>query len=99
MRRRTITIAAPQQRHRSFGRSLNGGCVDGAMPAGQDAVARGPIPMRNRTSRWRCLQFGWSKPKLRDLRNPLGKTCCSTSHRKCAPVTVRVVFLPLALSR
>ena len=42
------------------------------MPAGQDAIAPGLSPMRNSASRWRCLQLGWSKPKLRERRNPLG---------------------------
>ena len=73
--------------------------MDAAMPAGQDAVALGGSLMRNSASRWRCRQLGWSKPKLRERRNPLGKTCCNTSHKKCAPLTVRVVCLPLALSR
>ena len=98
MRRRTITIAAPQHWHCSLGRSLNAGCVDGRMPAGPGAVALGRSPMRNSASRWRCLQLGWSKPKLRERRNPLVKTCCSTNHKKCARLTVRSVFLPLALS-
>ena len=69
------------------------------MPAGQGAIALGLILMRNSASRWRCLQLGWSKPKLRERRNPLGKTCCNTSHKKCTPLTVRVVFLPVLLSR
>ena len=99
MRRRTITIAAPQQRHCNLGRSLNGGCADGGMPAVQDAITLGLSPMRNSARRWRCRQLGWSKPKLRERRNPLGKTCCNTSHKKCAPLTVRVVFLPVWLSR
>ena len=35
MRQRTITIAAPQHRHVSLGRSLKGGCVDhGCMDGG-----------------------------------------------------------------
>ena len=103
MRRRTITIAAPQQWHLSLGRSLNAGCVDGCADVGMPGVAGAMVPalhpMRNSISRWRCLQLGCSKPKLRERRNPLGKTCCNTSHKKCAPLTVRVVFLPLALSR
>ncbi len=62
MRRRTITIAAPQHRHCSLGRSLNAGCVDGRMPAVLGAIALDlhPMhPMRNSASRWRCRQFGW----------------------------------------
>ena len=86
MRRRTMTIAAPQHRHCNLGRSLNGGCiddcVDGFMPSVQAADALGLSPMRNSVSRWRCLQLGCAKPKLRERRNPLGKTCCNTSHRK-----------------
>ena len=109
MRRRTITIAAPQHRHVSLGRSLKGGCMDGGCADGggmpgvpgamQADAALGLSPMRNSISRWRCLQLGCAKPKLRERRNPLGKTCCNTSHKKCAPLTVRVVFLPVPLSR
>ena len=67
LRRRTITIAAPQQRHCNLGRSLNGGCkdggcVDGGMPGVQGAMqadaALGLSPMRNSVSRWRCLHLG-----------------------------------------
>jgi hypothetical protein len=58
MRRRTITIADPQHRHFSLGRSLNRGCVDGCIPGVQGAIALGLSPMRNRASRWRCLQLG-----------------------------------------
>ena len=72
MRRRTITIGEPQQRHCSLGRSLNAGCVEGCMPGVQGAITLGLSPMRNSVSRWRCLQLGWSKPKLRERRNPLG---------------------------
>ena len=55
MRRRTITIAAPQQRHCNLGRSLSGGCmdggcVDGCMPGVQAAIALGLSPMRNSVS-------------------------------------------------
>ena len=99
MRRRTITIAAPQQRHCSLGRSLNAGGIDAGMPAGPGTGTLGLSLMRSSARRWRCLQLGWSRPKLRERRNPLGKTCCNTSHKKCVPLTVRVVFLPLSLSR
>ena len=106
MRRRTITIADPQQWHRSLGRSLNAGgvydggdCGDGGAPAGQRTVAAGLRLKRSSARRWRFVQLGWSRPKLRDLRNPLGRTCCSTYHKKCTPLTVRNVFLPLVLSR
>ena len=99
MRRRTITIAAPQHRHCSLGRSRKGGCVEdgclhGAQGAMQADAALGLSAMRNSVSRWRCLQLGCATPKLRERRNPLGKTCCNTSHKKCAPLTVRSVFLP-----
>ena len=77
MRRRTISITAPQHRHVSLGRSLKGGGVDaGGMPgvpgAMQADAALGLSPMRNSASRWRCLQLGCAKPKLRERRNPLG---------------------------
>ena len=98
MRRRTITIADPQHRHFSLGRSLKCGCVDGCMPGVQGAMqadaALGLSPMRNSVSRWRCLQLGCRKPKLRERRSPLGKTCGNTSQKKCAALTVRVVYLP-----
>ena len=29
-----------------------------------------------------------SQAKLRERRNPLGKTCCNTSWKKCAPLPV-----------
>ena len=109
MRRRTITIAAPQHRHCNLGRSLKGGCTDdgcvdgGCRPvvhgAMQADAAPGLSPMRNSASRWRCLHLECAKPKLRERRNPLGKTCCNTSHKKCDPLTVRSVFLPVPLSR
>ena len=83
MRRRTITIADPQQWHRSFGRSLNAGGAndgtDGGAPAGQRTVAAGLRLKRSSARRWRCLQLGWSRPKLRGRRNPLRRTCCSTN--------------------
>ncbi len=47
MRRRTITIAAPQQRHCSLGRSLNAGRTS----AGQGSVALGLSPRRSSASR------------------------------------------------
>ena len=58
IRRRTITIADPQHRHCSLGRSLKGGCVDGCMPGVHGAIALGLSPIRNSVSRWRCLQLG-----------------------------------------
>ena len=83
---------------------MDGGGFDaGGMPgvpgAMQADAALGLSPMRNSASRWRCLQLGWSRPKLRERRNPMGKTFCNTSHKKCAPLTVRSVFLPVPLSR
>ena len=56
------------------------------MPGAQGAIAPGLHPMRNSASRWRCLQLGCAKPKLRERRNPLGKTRWNTSHKKCAPL-------------
>ena len=58
MRRRTITIAAPQHRHRSLRRSLNGAGVEGCMPGVHGAIALGLSPIRNSVSRCRCLQLG-----------------------------------------
>ena len=58
IRRRTITIADPQHRHRSLGRSLNRGCVEGCMPVVHGAIALGLSPIRNSVSRCRCLQLG-----------------------------------------
>ncbi len=40
MRRRTITIASPQQRHCSLGRALNGGCADSCMPGAHGGKRR-----------------------------------------------------------
>lgn len=47
----------------------------------------------------RRLEFGCRKPKLRARRKPLGNTCCRTSHRKCAPQTVRRSARPVLASR
>ena len=117
MRRRTITIADPQHRHVSLGRSLKGGCMDGgcvdaggvpgvpgAMPA--DA-ALGLSPMRNSVSRWRCLQLGCAKRKLRERRNPLGLDvlqhqpqkvrCADGSRRVLAGATVTKAERDLAI--
>jgi len=104
MRRRTISIAEPQQRHCNLGRSLRvggvtgGAAADDGAPAGQGTVAAGLCLKRNSHRRWRCLQLGWSRPKLRDRRNPLGSTCCSTSHKKCAPLTVSSAFVSALLT-
>ena len=59
MRRRTITIAVPQQWHCSLGRSLKGGSVDGcaggsdegSLPAGPATIALGLSPMRSSARR------------------------------------------------
>ena len=54
-----------------FGAFAHGGCMDGGMPGVQGAIALGLSHMRNSVSRWRCLQLGCAKPKLRERRNPL----------------------------
>ena len=43
--------------------------------------------------------LGCRKPKLRARRRPLGNTCCSTSHRKSAPGSVRWAILQVSASR
>ena len=112
MRRRTITIAEPQHRHCSLGRSLKGGCTDdgcaeGCMPDVQSAIALGLSPMRNSVSRWRCLQLGCAKRKLRERRNPLGLDvlqhqpqkvrCADGSRRVLAGATVTKAERDLAI--
>jgi predicted transposase YbfD/YdcC len=32
------------------------------------------------------------KPKFLARRNPVGRTCCNTSHKNFAPVSVRIRF-------
>ncbi len=39
------------------------------------------------------------KPKLRERRNPWGRTCCNSSHKKAAPLTVRSLIFLVSLSR
>ena len=85
MRRCKMTIAAPQQRHTSCGRSVGG--------------AGGALNTSSRSSAISRLLLGCKKPWLRERREPVGNTCCSTSHRKAAPRTVRVIDLPDLLSR
>ncbi len=85
MRRRTISVGAPQQVHSHCGRGVG---------VGEQA---GCLKTSSRSSAIRRLQFGCKNPKLRARRKPLGSTCCISSHRKAAPLTVRVaIFLGLA---
>jgi hypothetical protein len=99
IRLRKITIADPQHLHLSFGRALSGGGAQVCVPGAQDVGEFVFKPMRSIISRWRCLQLECARPKLRERRNPLGRTCCNTSQRKCAPLTVRFSLLPVLLSR
>ena len=85
MRRRTINIGAPQQVHSNCGRGVRTSALTGSLNTSR------------RNSAIRRLQFGCRKPKLRARRKPLGNTCCMSSHKKAAPLTVRVaIFLGLA---
>ena len=45
------------------------------------------------------LLLGCKKPKLRERRNPWGRTCCNSSHKKAAPLTVRSLIFLVSLSR
>ena len=45
------------------------------------------------------LLLGCKKPKLRERLKPLGSTCCSTSHKKVAPLTLRCTVFLVLLSR
>ena len=84
IRVRTITITAPQHAHRIGARAL----TQASAGAGANFSSRCSKAIRR-------LQLGCRKPKLRALRKPLGSTCCSTSHRNCAPDTVRRSSLPV----
>ena len=68
---RTILISAPQHAHTKGARGFRNG-ADGT---GLNFSSRCSKAIRR-------LQFGCRKPKLRARRNPLGRTCCSTSQRK-----------------
>ena len=88
IRRLTMRMGAPQPVNSSCGRGVAGligliGCLN----------------TRNRNSAISRLQFGCKKPKLRALRKPLGSTCCMSSHKKVAPLTVRTIVLLVLLSR
>ena len=52
------------------------------------------LQQRNQT-----LAVGCKKPKLRARRKPLGNTCCMSSQRKVAPLTVRCAVFLVLLSR
>src|ERR1035437_1932148 len=81
---RVFTITAPQHVHRIGARSLN------------HAKARPGANFSSTCSKAiKRLQLGCRKPKLRARRNPLGSTCCNTSHRKCAPDTVLRSIVPV----
>ena len=67
----TIVITAPQQEQMIGGRCLH----HGSACAGSNFSSRCSKAIRR-------LQLGCRKPKLRARRNPLGSTCCSTSHKK-----------------
>jgi hypothetical protein len=86
--RRTTTISAPQQVHSIGGRGVVG---MGGQP--------GCLNTNSLSSVIKRLLLGCRKPKLRERRNPLGNTCCNTSHKKVAPLTVRTVIFLVALSR
>ena len=77
IRVRTIVITAPQQEHRNGARGLTQ-AHHASIRAGSNFSSR----CSKAISR---LQFGCRNPKLRARRNPLGSTCCNTSHRNCAP--------------
>ena len=86
--RRTISMRAPQQVHSSCGRAI----------AGVGALGGG-LNTNNFNSEIIRLQFGCKKPKFRERRNPLGSTCCNTSPKKVAPLTVRSIIFWVSLSR
>jgi hypothetical protein len=75
--RRAITMGAPQQVHSSCGRGVAGA---GALGDSLNTSNFGNAIKR--------LLLGCKKPKLRARRNPLGSTCCMSSHKKVAPLTV-----------
>ena len=93
--RRTITMGAPQQVHSSWGRGV--GVVAGV--GGCDGWTPGCLNTSNVNSEISRLLLGCKKPKLRERLKPLGKTCCNTSHKKVAPLTVRSVSFLVPLSR
>ena len=86
--RRTTAMGEPQQVHSSWGRAAGG--VGGAA---------GCLNTNNFNSEIKRLLLGCKKPKLRERLKPLGNTCCSTSHKKVAPLTVRSIIFLVSLSR
>ena len=89
--RRTITMGEPQQAHSNWGRGA------GAV-AGVDGH-KGSLNTNNLSSEIKRLLLGCKNPELRARRKPLGSTCCNTSHKKVAPLTVRCAVLLVLLSR
>jgi len=86
IRRRSTTMAAPQQAHCHCARAVTpelGGVV---------GIVRGRLNTNSFSNVISRLLLGCRKPKLRERLNPLGKTCCNTRRRNCAPLTVRSVF-------
>ena len=88
IRRLTMRMGASQPVHSKCGRGVAGligliGCLNTS----------------SRSSAIRRLQFGCRKPKLRARRKPLGNTCCMSSHKKVAPLTVRSAIFLVLLSR
>ena len=86
--RRTITMGEPQQVHSSRGRVVGG--------VGRH---KGCLNTSNFSNAIMRLQFGCKKPKLRARLKPLGNTCCNTSHKKVAPLTLRCTVFLVLLSR
>ena len=60
---------------------------------------RGCLNTSNFNSAIKRLLLGCKKPKLRERLKPLGNTCCNTSQRKAAPLTVRCTVFLVLLSR
>ena len=89
--RRTITMGEPQQVHSSWGRGV--GVVAGV------GGPTGCLNTSNFNSAIKRLLLGCKKPKLRARRNPLGNTCCMSSHKKVAPLTVHCAVFLVLLSR
>ena len=93
MRRRTISIAAPQQWHCSLGRSLNGGCVGGGLPGVPGCLRIGFERHAQQRQPLAVFAIGMRQAKVARAPKPLGQDVLQHQPQN------RVVFLLVPLSR
>lgn len=63
------------------------------------ALAGASLNTNSLSSVIKRLLLACKKPWLRERLTPLASTCCNTSHKKVAPLTVRSAIFLVLLSR